>query len=140
MPSTTSYRRARVAQSVVVTDDILAGFDAIGGNGTSINFTHSDRRLRQGIMMRSGFVLEQFIDAPRSGSRHRRNSCNVRNKDHLDEMVGLTRSIPADLPSSRSDISRQGEIPQRGVSALMGLIPKSGLNKEPFLASGTTRM
>jgi hypothetical protein len=46
---------------VMVTGNILAGFDFVNGAGQIVNFTDNEGRLRQGIFMRRGFDAEKFL-------------------------------------------------------------------------------
>lgn len=46
----------------IVTGNILAGYDAVNGKGSIINFTDDQGRLRQGILMRRDFNPEKFLE------------------------------------------------------------------------------
>lgn len=51
----------RREERIIVTGNILAGYDFVNGQGQIVNFTDSEGRLRQGILMRRGFDAEKFI-------------------------------------------------------------------------------
>lgn len=48
---------------MIVTGNLLAGFDYVNGNGAIINYTTDNGTVKQGIMMRRDFNLEKHIEA-----------------------------------------------------------------------------
>ncbi len=51
----------RREERIIVTGNILAGYDFLGGKGQIVNFTDNEGRLRQGILLARGFDAEKFL-------------------------------------------------------------------------------
>ncbi|UVC14695.1 strawberry notch-like NTP hydrolase domain-containing protein [Mesorhizobium onobrychidis] len=54
-------QQSRREERIVVTGNLLAGYDVVNARGSIVNFTDDEGRLRSGIMMRRDFDPETFL-------------------------------------------------------------------------------